>query len=110
MPSKKKDIGANMSDNNGKPETKLPSLPETSTTVLKDQKYEELNFVDTSQPVWNYSLLNDEDVANYQNGSNYQLYKKFGSHSIQVNDVWGMYFCVWAPNATSVSVKGNFND
>ena len=76
----------------------------------KDKKYEEANFIDTTNPVWNYSLLTDEDVANYQNGCNYQLYKKFGSHSIQVNDVWGMYFCVWAPNATSVSVKGNFND
>ena len=73
-------------------------------------KFEESNFVDTSKPVWNYSLLTAEDVTNYQNGNNYQLYKKFGSHSIQINEVWGMYFCVWAPNATSVSVKGNFND
>jgi 1,4-alpha-glucan branching enzyme len=76
----------------------------------EEKKYEELNFVDTTQPVWNYSLLTDEDVRNYQAGTNYQLYKKFGSHSVQVNEVWGMYFCVWAPNATSVSVKGNFND
>jgi len=76
--------------------------------VLK--KFEESNFVDITKPVWNYSLLTAEDVTNYQNGNNYQLYKKFGSHSIQVNEVWGMYFCVWAPNATSVSVKGNFND
>ena len=55
-------------------------------------------------------MLTDEDVTNFQNGTHYTLYKKFGSHSIQVNDVWGVYFCVWAPNATSVSVKGNFND
>ena len=74
------------------------------------KRYEETHFIDISKPVWNYSLLTDEDVTNYQNGTNYQLYKKFGSHSIQVNDIWGMYFCVWAPNATSVSVKGNFND
>ncbi|MEO5948398.1 MAG: 1,4-alpha-glucan branching protein GlgB [Chitinophagaceae bacterium] len=73
-------------------------------------KFEESNFVDTSKAVWNYSLLTDDDVKNYQNGTNYQLYKKFGSHSIQVNKIWGMYFCVWAPNATAVSVKGNFND
>lgn len=78
--------------------------------VASEGKYEESNFVDTTKPVWNYSLLTDEDVLNYQAGTNYQLYKKFGSHSIQVNEVWGMYFCVWAPNATSVSVKGNFND
>jgi len=73
------------------------------------KKYEEIEFVDTSKPVWNYSLLTDDDVRNFQAGNHYQLYKKFGSHSIQVNDVWGMYFCVWAPNATAVSVKGNFN-
>ncbi|MBK7291682.1 MAG: 1,4-alpha-glucan branching protein GlgB [Chitinophagaceae bacterium] len=90
-----------------------PSDKETGTVDSVNQaieKYEESNFVDTSKPVWNYSLLTAEDVTNYQNGNNYQLYKKFGSHSIQINEVWGMYFCVWAPNATSVSVKGNFND
>jgi 1,4-alpha-glucan branching enzyme len=75
-----------------------------------DTKYEEANFVDTSKPVWNYSMLTDSDVSNFQQGTNYILYKKFGSHSIQVNEVWGMYFCVWAPNGTSVSVMGNFND
>jgi len=72
-------------------------------------KYEQVNFVDTSKPVWNYSLLTQDDVANYQNGTHYSLYKKFGSHAIQVNETRGMYFCVWAPNATSVSVIGNYN-
>ena len=71
--------------------------------------YEQVNFVDTTKPVWNYSLLTDEDVSNYQAGTNYRLYEKFGSHSRQVNGQWGMYFCVWAPNATSLSVIGNFN-
>lgn len=89
----------------------LPGPEKTKATKMREapKRYEELNFVDTSLPVWNYSLLTDEDVANYQQGTNYQLYKKFGSHSIQVNGRWGMYFCVWAPNATAVSVKGNFN-
>src|SRR5580765_4600707 len=85
----------------------------TKGLVKKDKrqkKYEQENFVDTSKPVWNYSLLTDDDVRNYQKGTHYTIYEKFGSHSIQVNDAWGMYFCVWAPNATSVSVIGNFND
>src|SRR6187399_994588 len=89
---------------NGKKEVKDPK----PKAVKK--KYEEENFVDTSKTVWNYSILTEDDVTNYQNGTHYTLYKKFGSHSIQVNDVWGVYFCVWAPNASSVSVKGNFND
>ncbi len=74
------------------------------------RRYEEDNFVDTSKKVWNYSLLNAADISNFQNGTHYRLYEKMGSHSIQVNNQWGMYFAVWAPNATAVSVKGNFND
>lgn len=72
--------------------------------------YEEKNFIDTSKKVWNFSLLTEEDIRNYQQGTHYSLYEKFGSHSVQVMGQWGMYFAVWAPNATSVSVKGNFND
>ncbi len=72
--------------------------------------YEKEHFIDKSKNVWNYSLLSDEDVKNFCNGSHYQLYKQFGSHSIQLEDIWGMYFSVWAPNATRLSVKGNFND
>ncbi|TMI62885.1 MAG: 1,4-alpha-glucan branching protein GlgB [Bacteroidetes bacterium] len=73
------------------------------------KKYEEENFIDTSKAVWNYSMLTDEDVKNYQQGTNYSLYEKFGSHSVEVNGIWGIYFCVWAPNGSSVSVVGNFN-
>jgi 1,4-alpha-glucan branching enzyme len=78
--------------------------------IKKHTPYEQSNFVDTTRPVWNYSLLTEEDISNFQNGTHYQLYKKFGPHSVRVNDVWGMYFCVWAPNATSVSVIGHFNE
>ncbi|MCX6319189.1 MAG: 1,4-alpha-glucan branching protein GlgB [Bacteroidetes bacterium] len=91
-------------------ETVAPEQSSLSDNLPASAVYEENNFIDTTQPVWNYSLLSDADVSNYQAGTHYQLYKLFGSHSIQVNEVWGMYFCVWAPNATSVSVKGNFND
>jgi len=72
--------------------------------------YELDNFIDTSKKVWNYSILTDEDIRNYQQGTHYTLYNQLGSHSMQVQGQWGMYFAVWAPNATSVSVKGNFND
>ncbi|MER3499033.1 MAG: 1,4-alpha-glucan branching protein GlgB [Chitinophagaceae bacterium] len=83
----------------------------SSSTVKSpiSKKYEEENFIDTTQPVWNYSLLTDDDVKNFQTGTHYSIYEKFGSHYIQVLNTWGMYFCVWAPNATSISVIGNFN-
>jgi 1,4-alpha-glucan branching enzyme len=71
--------------------------------------YEEKNFVDATKPVWNYSLFDEEDLRNFQNGTHYSLYKKFGSHAITVLKTPGYYFAVWAPNATAVSVVGDFN-
>ena len=73
-------------------------------------KYEELHFVDTKQVVWNYSLFKDEDVHNFQNGTHYSLYTLFGNKQLEVSGTKGTYFAVWAPNATAVYVKGNFND
>ena len=73
------------------------------------QQYEKQHFVDTTKAVWNYSLLTDEDVANFQRGTHYRLYKKFGSRALTVNNQTGIYFAVWAPNAQAVSVIGNFN-
>lgn len=73
-------------------------------------RYEEEHFVDTSAPVWNYSLFTEEDIYNFKHGTYYSIYEKFGSHVIKVADTWGTYFAVWAPNATQVSVIGNFND
>ncbi len=72
--------------------------------------YEEIFFVDSSKPVWNYSVITDEDISNFQNGTHYSLYKIFGSRQIKVLNTEGTYFSVWAPNAQMVAVKGNFND
>jgi 1,4-alpha-glucan branching enzyme len=74
------------------------------------ERYEDHHYIDTSKPVWNYSLLSEDDISNFQQGTHYSLYKKFGSHNVTVNGVEGRYFAVWAPNATALSVKGNFND
>jgi 1,4-alpha-glucan branching enzyme len=73
-------------------------------------KYEEINFVDSTKPVWNYSLFTEEDIRNFQHGTHYRLYDVFGSHEVEVLGRKGFYFAVWAPNATYVSVIGNFND
>lgn len=73
-------------------------------------KYEAAHFVDSQQPVWNYSLMTDEDIQNFQNGTHYSLYKIFGNHQIEVLETKGTYFAVWAPNATAVFVTGNFNN
>jgi 1,4-alpha-glucan branching enzyme len=73
------------------------------------QKYEEVHFVDSTKPVWNYSLFTDEDIRNFQEGTHYSIYELMGSHRATVLGTEGYYFAVWAPNATAVSVIGNFN-
>lgn len=72
-------------------------------------KYEQNHFVDSTQSVWNYSFFDEEDIINFRNGTHYSLYQKFGAHSISVLENEGYYFAVWAPNATYVSVVGEFN-
>ena len=74
------------------------------------KKYEEIHFVDSTKAVWNYSLLSEDDIRNFQQGTHYRLYDLFGSHEVEVLGKKGYYFAVWAPNATRLSVIGNFND
>ncbi len=42
--------------------------------------------------------------------THYDIYKKLGAHPMTVRKKEGFYFAVWAPNARSVSVVGEFND
>ena len=79
-------------------------------TTNQPKKYEEIHFVDSTKSVWNYSLFTDEDISNYQEGNHFSLYEKFGSHEVEVLNTKGYYFAVWAPNATEISVIGNFNN
>ena len=42
-------------------------------------------------------------------GTHYDIYKKMGAHEAAMNGKKGVYFAVWAPNAATVSVIGEFN-
>jgi 1,4-alpha-glucan branching enzyme len=55
------------------------------------------------------SRFTDFDIHLFKQGKHYKLYEKLGSHVMEVNGVTGTYFAVWAPNATYISVVGNFN-
>ena len=101
-------------------EDKKNNIETNNTEIKKDQtetlnriakeRYEDIHFVDSTKAVWNYSLFADDDISNFQNGTHYRLYNLFGSHQVNVLGTDGYYFAVWAPNATYVSVIGNFND
>ena len=79
-----------------------------STNIIKP--YEEIHFVNTSGTVWNYSIFTEDAIANFQAGTLYNAYNYFGNKQIVVLSQPGTYFAVWAPNATKVSIVGNFND
>ncbi len=49
------------------------------------------------------------DIHLFKGGNHFHLYDKLGSHIMEVDGVKGTYFAVWAPNAKSISVIGNFN-
>ncbi len=53
--------------------------------------------------------LTDFDLYLFNAGDHHRIYEKLGAHLAQVNGVGGIQFSVWAPNARSVSVIGDFN-
>jgi 1,4-alpha-glucan branching enzyme len=61
------------------------------------------------EAVFHANLLTDLDIYLFKQGSDFRLYEKLGSHGITVDGVKGTHFAVWAPNASAVSVIGDFN-
>src|SRR4029450_8773078 len=55
------------------------------------------------------SLITDNDLYLFNEGSHFQLYDKLGAHVVNHEGVSGTQFAVWAPNAEQVSVIGDFN-
>jgi 1,4-alpha-glucan branching enzyme len=53
--------------------------------------------------------ITDVDLYLYGQGTHYEIYKKLGAHITEKEGVKGVNFAVWAPNATRVSVIGDFN-
>jgi len=54
-------------------------------------------------------LLTDFDLHLLAEGTHYRTYEKLGAHLRERNGIAGVDFAVWAPNATHVSVVGDFN-
>jgi len=57
----------------------------------------------------NASLLTDQDVYLFNEGTHHRLHEKLGAHTGMVGGTKGTHFAVWAPNARGVSVIGSFN-
>jgi 1,4-alpha-glucan branching enzyme len=55
------------------------------------------------------TLLEEQDVFLFNEGTHFRLYEKLGAHLLSINGVEGTYFAVWAPTAEHVAVMGEFN-
>lgn len=51
------------------------------------------------------SLLSEADLHLWNEGTHHRLYEKLGAHQVE----GGTHFAVWAPNADSVAVTGDWN-
>ena len=65
---------------------------------------------ESSPPPMSSSLLTQDDLYLFNEGSHFCLWDKLGAHPVTVGGENGTHFAVWAPNAKSVSVIGNFNE
>ncbi len=58
---------------------------------------------------YDISLLTEDDLHLFNEGSHFRLYDKLGAHPMKHRDDEGTYFAVWAPDAERVFVMGDFN-
>ncbi|MEO9230775.1 MAG: 1,4-alpha-glucan branching protein GlgB [Devosia sp.] len=54
-------------------------------------------------------ILGEMDAHLLGEGKHHHLYERLGAHLISMEGVGGVSFAVWAPNASRVSVVGDFN-
>lgn len=62
-----------------------------------------------SAVLYDCTLLTDDDLYLFNEGTHGRLYDKLGAHLLTHNGQEGVYFAVWAPNAEAVAVMGDFN-
>jgi 1,4-alpha-glucan branching enzyme len=53
--------------------------------------------------------LGEQDRFLFNKGTNYKIYNHLGSHTATINNINGIIFRIWSPNAQAISIIGNFN-
>lgn len=62
------------------------------------------------QHIQTHSLLTEYDSGLFKSGKHFNLHEKLGSFPMTKESEEGTHFAVWAPNALTLQVIGDFND
>src|ERR1700730_2149913 len=54
--------------------------------------------------------ISDSDLYLHTEGTLHEAYRALGAHLVQADGAAGVRFAVWAPNAETVTLTGEFND
>ena len=82
----------------------LKRIPEYRFRVIRGSRKE------TFYDAYEYPCqITEEEERAFCAGVYYKAYEKLGAHPGTCGEVEGTYFAVWAPNAISVSVVGDFD-
>lgn len=65
--------------------------------------------IDVEDPYRYPSMINEQDLYLFCEGTHEQVYQWMGSHELEVDNVKGCHFVLWAPDASRVSVVADFN-
>jgi 1,4-alpha-glucan branching enzyme len=65
--------------------------------------------IQKNDALYDVTLLTEDDIYLFNEGSHFRLYDKLGSHPMVKDGQEGTYFAVWAPDAECISVIGDFN-
>ncbi len=100
---------------------KLKRLPDTDIfewqgSASQVEKHYQLSWIDAEghthtdyDPYCFDTQLSDFDLHLFAEGKHWHVYRFLGARLKTVNDIDGVLFAVWAPNAKRVSVVGDFN-
>jgi len=81
----------------------------SAPVALKIQPHGEKNSYETIDAYSLDSTISAQDLHLFAEGRLFEAYNTLGAIPMRVNDVDGVRFAVWAPNAGRVSVVGSFN-
>ncbi len=94
-------------ENTGKAEAKeISSVPGNEETKKISQQQES---APATPEIGDSPRLGDKDFYLFNEGNHIRMYNKMGAHITEMDGKKGVHFAVWAPNAYSVSVIGDFN-